>query len=238
MKYLKKFNESKESVFYDDIQDCFIDFIDRDDAYLEKEVDYIILSFFMKEKPEDQNVGNLKKFYQKNLSIINEIEIGFRRLKDIYPNFYYKSEIWDSELYFELFENVEEGDFYKKSGDLIILDYNKIRDILKLDKEVTFSTEDYLYIDFKNRDHYIKNVYRGNFPNTNDMLIEHIENYNIDKMKLASEFDKLVIDDKRLINSISDVKKGEVVRYYNERGGSSETKWEIALVLNKDLKIT
>lgn len=240
MKYLKKFNESKESDFYNDIQDCFIDFIDRDDVYIKNNDDHIILSFFMKEKPEDQNVSNLKKFYQENLSIINEIEIGFKRLKDIYPNFHYETNFYGSELYFEIYENVEEGDFYKRSGDLIILDYDKIRDILKLDKEVKISLSsdgsyDYtvnrtirnLIIKFKDQDHYIKNVYRGNFPNTNDMLIFEITHHaptfsDLDRMKLSDEFDKLVIDGKKLIHRIESVQIGR----------------EIRLRLSKDLNIS
>ena len=243
MKYLKKFNESKESDFYNDIQDCFIDFIDRDDAYLEKEVDYIILSFSMEEQPENTNVGSLKKFYQKNLSIINEIEIGFKRLKDIYPDFHYESGFYENELHFEIYKSVEEGDFYKRTGDLIILDYNKIKEILKLDKEViiyysTSGTKDYLTIDFKNKDHFIKNMYRGNFPNTNDMLIFDFNHHNLDIMRLSSDFDKLVIDDKKLITRINSVKKGEEVKFYGVSGRGSETRWSVYLLLNNDLNIT
>jgi hypothetical protein len=229
MKYLKKFNESKYSDFYNDIQDCFIDFIDRDSAYLENENDHIILSFFIEEMPKSPNisVSNLKKFYQENLSIISEVEVGFKRLRDIYPNFHYESKFYGSELYFEIYENIEEGDFYKRTGDLIILDYDKIKDILKLDKEVKFSHSsdgsfDYLSINFETLNHYMKNVYRGNFPNTNDMLIFDINHHNLDMMRLSSDFDKLVIDGKKLLDRIRYVKIGR----------------EISLRLNKDLNIT
>jgi hypothetical protein len=231
MKYLKKFNESKESDFYNDIEDCFIDFFDNDDAYLTRYGNNIILSFHAEQEPDDPKLSDLKVVYEKNLSIINDIENGFKRLKEFYPNFYYVFKFSD-ELYFELYENVEQGDFYKKSGDLIILDFDKIREILKLDKGVKISCNssyNYLSIRFKDQEHYIKNVYRGNFPNTNDMLIFDINHHNLDSMRLSSEFNDLVIDGKKLIYRIEDVKIGNSVR--------SKYSFEIVLTLNKDLKI-
>jgi hypothetical protein len=238
MRYLKKFNESKESEFYSDIEDSFIDFIDREDAYIEVEGDKIILSFFMEENPDKPDVSELKNFYQKNLSIINEIEMGFKRLKDLYPNFYYESYYYGTELMFEIFENVQEGDFYKKSGDLIILDYDKIREILNLDQDVKIIVSGDFEIKFKNQDHFIKNMYRGNFPNTDNLLIHNYNHHNWDMMKPNSDFDKLVIDGKKLITGrISNINIAKTVRYYGQHGSESRQEWSVILEINKDLKI-
>jgi len=238
MKYLKKFNESKESEFYSDIEDSFIDFIDHEDAYIEVEGDKIILSFLMEENPDKPDVSELKNFYQKNLSIINEIEMGFKRLKDLYPNFYYESYFYGTELLFEIFENVQEGDFYKKSGDLIILDYDKIREILNLDQDVKIIVSGDFEIKFKNQDHFIKNMYRGNFPNTDNLLIHDYNHYNSDMMKPNSDFDKLVIDGKKLITGkINNINIDKTVRYYGQHGFESRKEWSVTLDINKDLKI-
>jgi hypothetical protein len=238
MRYLKKFNESKESEFYSDIEDSFIDFIDREDAYIEVEEDKIILSFLMEENPDKADVSELKNFYQKNLSVINEIEMGFKRLKDLYPNFYYESYFYDNELQFEIFENVQEGDFYKKSGDLIILDYDKIREILNLDQDVKIIVSGDFEIKFKSQDHFIKNMYRGNFPNTDNLLIHDYNHYNSDMMKPNSDFDKLVIDGKKLITGrINNINIGGNVKYYGVSGSSSRQEWSVTLNINKDLKI-
>jgi hypothetical protein len=236
MKYLKKFNESKKTNFYSDIEDSFIDFIDREDAYIEVEDGKIMISFYMEEDPNKPDVSKLKNFYQKNLSIINEIEMGFKRLRDLYPNFYYESYYYGTELMFEIFENVQEGDFYKKSGDLIILDYDKIREILKLDQDVkVLVSSGEFEIKFKNQDHFIKNMYRGNFPNTDNLLIH---DYNWDMMKPNSDFDKLVIDGKKLITGrISNINIGSSVKYYGVSGSSSRQEWSVSLEVNKDLKI-
>lgn len=245
MKYLKKFNESKESNFYNDIEDSFIDFIDREDAYIEVEDGKIMISFHMEEDPSCRastnkpDVSKLKNFYQKNLSIINEIEMGFKRLRDLYPNFYYESYYYGTELMFEIFENVQEGDFYKKSGDLIILDYDKIKEILNLDSDVKVlvSSGDF-EIKFKNQDHFIKNMYRVNFPNTDNLLIHNYNHHNWDMMKPNSDFDKLVIDGKKLITSrISNINIGSSVKYYGVSGSSSRQEWSVSLEVNNDLKI-
>jgi hypothetical protein len=57
-------------------------------------------------------------------------------------------------------------------------------------------------------------------------------------MKPNSDFDKLVIDGKKLITGrISNINIAKTVRYYGQHGSESRQEWSVILEINKDLKI-
>lgn len=251
MKYLKRFNESVQILnedFIQHVRDCFIEFSDKDDLYLDiDDKGFISLVFYLGEELKSPNVSELKSFYEDRLSVIKEIEVGFKRVKDDYPDFYYTSyNIKNSSLIFNVYPEVKIGDFFRKSGDLIILDYDKVKEILKLDKDVLVSKPDnvdYLLIDFKNQDHFIKNMYRGNFPDTDDMLVSDFNHHNLDMMRLSSDFDKLIIEGEKLITRIESIMVGESesVKYYGGRSigvlNANKQKWSITLMINKEIRV-
>lgn len=208
--------------------------VDQDDN------DSIILEFYLGEEFNNPDVSELKSFYESRLFIIKDIETGFKRLKDRYPNFYYRSSMYDSSLVFNIFQEVKNFDFYVKSGDLIILNFDKIKDILSLDKDVNFyiTSDDQFLIDFDNQDHFIKNMHRtSNFTDKSNLLINNY-NDNLDMMEPGSDFDKLVIDGEKIITGrVKEMNIGRNTRYYGSKGSGQRQIWSIGLEINPKLNI-
>jgi hypothetical protein len=236
MRYLKKFNENRKSNFLEDVKDSFIDYIDYEKANLKLLEDKILLVFHI-EKGSKNTIKTLKNFHKNILEVINEIEMGFKRLKDLYPNFYYEYIFSGTELTFHLFESVEEeGSFYKKTGSNISLDYDKIKEILNLDKDVKI---DIFLGKFK--------IYFKDGEDVKDFLEKNFtKNSYFDIIKPSSNLNKLIIGGERLFNTDqynigeylnihNGIINGKISTYHKTSGTVRKKEWIISLLLNIDI---
>ena len=253
MRYLKKF-ESK-SDFYQDVMDNFIEFTDDEIAYSWKDDGFISFEFSLDIEPSD--IDNDIELTSKKLEILKDIKTSISRLEDKWGNLIVRYKYHDfSSFIIEIFEpnNTSFGDFYIKRDKLIILDKDKIKDILKIDKNVELSvwssgsSDRTLKIEFTNESQFMSHMYRdyvdrredlpnGSFNNetVEDALIinpELMERY----IKLGNNFSKLKIDGEDLVKKIEYISKGQSKSYYGTRGSYSKEEWSLSLILNKKFR--
>lgn len=251
------------------VKDCFVEFIDEESIDIYYDYDNVLkLDLTIKSPVEGSiDLDSLSNVYKKNHEMIEDVKVALLRLKEQYPDI-------DEEIIFEgawvEFENAmvgtltitfyqekpQTGLFYKKRGDNFIkVDDDKVRDILKLDKDVKLSiwssgSSDTLKIDFPNETSFMKHMYRDyltrrdelpssfNNEGVEDALIinpELMERYQ----KLGNNFDKLKIEGEPFVTKIERVDgSGNQQRYYQNGVEMSKQAWYVSLKLNKKFEFS
>lgn len=130
MKRLRRFNESKvENIDYDYVYECFAELIDDDKIEIELIeggiISYITLRLrtIRKEDPRITNQGNpisnkkspiynyINSHNQNNM-LLQELEVGLKRLSDKYPNYNLKFTDFGTSIFIEVFNEKEKKEEY------------------------------------------------------------------------------------------------------------------------------
>jgi hypothetical protein len=134
MKRLKRFNENKvEDIDYDYVYECFAELIDENKAEIELiEIEnvYLIPSYITlrlitirKEDPRITShgnpIGNKKSpiynyinSYNQNNILLQELEVGLKRLSDKYPDYSLKFTDYGTSIFIEIFNEKEKEKKY------------------------------------------------------------------------------------------------------------------------------
>lgn len=259
MRYLKKF-ESKIDL-YGLVEDCFIEFLDDETAYVWKDDGFIGVEFSINKWSGDLEVEDIDaaiELSKKQLEALSDVKVAVNRLSDMMPVLI-KWEI-DGDLSSFIIkiyqpENIKTGDFWtmvdtggKKSK--ILLDRNKIMKILKLEKGVQMSLwssglDNTLKITFKGEKQFDLHMYREFLNRREDLPNGSFENEVVEdaliinpelmerRRKLGKNFDKLKIGSEPIVTKIEYISRGQERTYYGSGGKSTKEEWSISLKLNK-----
>lgn len=240
MRHLIRFNESLKAQELEKIvSDYFAELIDENEAvvYLDEDDQKVIFSISIQE--DDADYGNTIEglqswidFKNKTVDLLEEVKIGVLRLKNDYPNLSEDFCFFIDELSVIFYlDKSEEGDFYKKRGDFVLIDVNKIKKILNLDKSVNISFyNDKFRISFANKINFEKYI-----NDSEKSLV--IDRYSRDR-KYSKIFDKLTIDGNKIIDSISSISAGETETSHVNGIRQKQEVWYLKLNMNKKYKFS
>lgn len=262
MKHLtayKLFENNNDDDILNSVKYCFVEFIDEESIDIYYEDDNLVKLDLIIESPVEGSVDldSLSNIYKKNHEMIEDVKVALLRLKEQYPDI-------DEEIIFEsdtmsitfYQEKPQTGLFYKKRGDNFIkVDDDKVKDILKLDKDVKLSIWSSgisytLRIDFPNETSFMKHMYRD-YLNRRDELPSSFNNEGVEDaliinpelmeryQKLGNNFDKLKIEGEPFITKIERVDgSGNQQRYYQNGAEISKQVWYVSLKLNKKFEFS
>ena len=261
MKYLTKYKiyeSEKSDKLFSIAYDCFADLIDDDYVYITNlEEDISIIVYIDRFNVVAGNFNEMIEIQKNKLDFFEDIKVSFLRLKSEYPEMsYHLLEVSEEIIEFLVSaENEEEGSFYRKVGNKIILNRKEINKILKLDNNVKLDiwqgNPNILEIEFTDKEHFNKHMYREftdnreamNDPNTTAGLFSNknvkdalIINPEIGDKKIGDNFDKLKIDNIPFITGISSIsiKSGTGRRSYY---GSVKEETNVKLIINNQIGI-
>jgi hypothetical protein len=264
MRYLKRF-ESKVNL-YELVEECFIEFLDDETAYFWKDDGFVGGEFSISKWSGDNKIEDIDSAIQiskKQVEFLSDIKVAVNRLSDMTPvliKWNMDSDLSSFVIKIYQSENLKVGEFWtmvetEGKKQKILLNRNKIMEILKLEKGVELSiwssgVDETLKILFKNRDQFDLHMYRdflnrreelpnGFFENevVEDALIinpELMERWR----KLGKNFEKLKIDSDPLVSKIEYISRGQDRKYYGSGGSYTKEEWSISLKLNKKYKFS
>jgi hypothetical protein len=259
MKHLKlyKIFENNDNLLQI-VQDCFAEFVDNNlvDIYYDEYENLVKLELPIQDPPTGRvSLDSISKSYQVAHDIIEDVKVSLLRLKEEYPGLSEDVQFdidGENHCIFISFhkEAAQIGEFYRKRGDRIEINKDKLKSILKLDKNVKISIwssgdSDILRFDFPSKESFMKHMYHdyldrrdelpSSFDNTpvEDALIvnpELMERYQ----RLGNNFSKLTIDGDPLVTNIQKVDgSGNMQSYYQNGVQQSRQAWYVSVKLNK-----
>lgn len=265
MKYLKKFYESKEEdldKIKDVVTDCFVEFLDSDadaeiyvDGYDDPE--WVTCAIPNTDFPDNEEIDldEFRKYIKNSWNKVEDINVSILRVKDVFPDIEWKFQKSEDGWYYVNFylEKEKKFDYYTIRNGVVGIDEKKLKEILNLDKDVKLGiwssgSENTLRIDFKNKEHFDKHMYRDFYGRINELpnsfdnsevegaLIIFPE-YTSTYRKLGEGLKNLKIEEKPLITRITDVNySGQKESIYRNGRSITEQVWKVSLGLNKDFK--
>lgn len=139
MIYLKNFNESESNRYelLNSVNTCFSELIDDGHANVEDTEDgeeIVYVSVYFSEPPETQSFFEYAEYQNNRNDIINDVKVALLRLNDIHSNLSVNLSLEDEDsISLTIINGVETGSFYKIKDNLVVLDINKIKSILKIE---------------------------------------------------------------------------------------------------------
>jgi hypothetical protein len=260
MKHLKlyKIFENNEDDLIQIIKDCFAEFIDDNmaDVYYDDYENVIKLELTIETPPTGRvDLDSLSKSYQLTHDVIEDVKVALIRLKEEYPGLSEDVQFSTNDEYHCISisfhkESAKIGEFYRKRGDRIEIEKDKLKSILKLDKDVKISiwSSGTLRFDFPNKQSFLKHMYRD-YVDRRDELPTYFENEQVEDaliinpelmeryQKLGDGFDKIKIEGEPLVTKIERVDgNGNKQRYYQNGVEQSIQVWYVSFILNKKFK--
>lgn len=264
MRYLKRF-ESKVDL-YELVEECFIEFLDDGTADIWKDDGFVGGEFSISKWSGDNKIEDIDSAIQiskKQVEFLSDIKVAINRLSDMTPvliKLDMDSDLSSFVIKIYQSENLKAGEFWtmvetEGKKQKILLNRNKIMEILKLEKGVELSiwstgVGETLKISFNNRDQFDLHMYRdflnrreelpnGSFENevVEDALIINPELMER-RRKLGKNFEKLKIDTDPLVSKIEYISRGQDRKYYGSGGSYTKEEWSINLKLNKKYKFS
>jgi hypothetical protein len=234
---IKLFENFKESEFFHSIKDCFSDLIDDSKVEIEVDEDEVIVWMSIKTNFRTTNINDFLQCKEEEFSIIRDVKLALKRIVEVFHIDY------DIDCEFDVGEDdyqlvlrltpglPKEGEFYKETKLGIKFNYSKLKEILKLprDVEISLSSGSGYRLNFRFRD---KN---------------ELERY---KDKLIEDFMKLKIDGESLSGNVEwswstatgaeiapyKVYKNYKRQYVGTRGRGEETINSVEFGLNNKLE--
>lgn len=260
MKHLKSYKifENNEDNLLQIIQDCFAEFVDNNsvDIYYDEYENVVKLELPIQSPPTGRvSLESVSNSYKKSHDIIEDVKVALLRLKEEYPGLSEDVQFdtdGENHCIFISFhtEAAQTGEFYRKRGDRIEIEKDKLKSILKLDKDVKISIwssgdSDTLRFDFPNKQSFLNHMYRDYVDRRNE-LPSSFDNEQVEDafiinpelmeryQKLGNGFDKLKIEGEPLVTKIQRVDgSGNMQNYYSNGIEQSRQAWYVSVKLNK-----